>query len=186
MFGPAARTRGNNHEPLLDSSTNKRATPFDYGSGHVQPNHAMNPGLVYDLSVDDYLNFLCYRGYNKSLVKIFSGKPHSCPKSYSIEDFNYPSITISNLGNKTVTVTRRVKNVGTAGTYKVSVKKPAGVSVSVHPKTLEFKERGEEKTFEVSFESKRKGGKELDYVFGRLTWSDGKHFVRSPVVVKRN
>lgn len=31
---------------------------FTYGSGHIQPNRAMDPGLVYDLSIYDFLDFL--------------------------------------------------------------------------------------------------------------------------------
>ncbi|XP_065864503.1 subtilisin-like protease SBT5.4 [Euphorbia lathyris] len=179
----SARTRDNNHEPLLDSSTNQKATPFDYGAGHVRPNQAMDPGLVYDLTVDDYLNFLCSRGYNQSLIKLFSGESYSCPESFNLEDFNYPSISIVNLMNETLTVSRRVKNVGTPGTYKVSVKQPNGVSVWVKPESLEFEKIGEEKSFEVSFKAKSEGRDDVNYVFGGLTWSDGKHYVRSPIVV---
>lgn len=37
----------------------KSATPFAYDAGHVHPNLAADPGLVYELTVNDYLNFLC-------------------------------------------------------------------------------------------------------------------------------
>ncbi|WCJ32551.1 Subtilase family protein [Euphorbia peplus] len=180
----SARTRDNNQEPLLDSSTNEKATPLDYGSGHVQPNRAMDPGLVYDLSVNDYLNYLCSRSYNQSQIRLFSGEPYTCPKSVSLADFNYPSITVTNLSNGTLTVTRRLKNVGTPGTYNVSIKQPAGFSISVDPKSLVFEKIGEEKTFKASFKGNNWKDDE-DAVFGGLTWSDGKHFVRSPIVFLR-
>ncbi|MCI15153.1 subtilisin-like protease-like, partial [Trifolium medium] len=36
----------------------ENATPFAYGSGHIQPDLAIDPGLIYDLNVVDYLNLL--------------------------------------------------------------------------------------------------------------------------------
>jgi hypothetical protein len=92
----------------VDSATNQIASPLAYGAGHVQTNRAADPGLIYDLTVDDYLNFLCSRGYNQTLIKVFSGKPYLCPKSFSVADFNYPSIAVPNLGTSPVTVTRTV------------------------------------------------------------------------------
>ncbi|KAI5321406.1 hypothetical protein L3X38_030477 [Prunus dulcis] len=175
-----ARKRDNKKEAMQDSSK-ARATPFAYGAGHVQPNRAMDPGLVYDLTTDDYLNFLCSRGYNATLLKVFSNEPNTCPKAYSLADFNYPSITVPDLHDKPVTVTRRVKNVGSPGTYVVHIKEPAGVSVSVKPGSLQFKTIGEEKKFKVVLKPKVQGTQ--DYVFGELNWSDGKHNVRSPIVV---
>ncbi|KAL0344916.1 UNVERIFIED_CONTAM: Subtilisin-like protease SBT2.6 [Sesamum radiatum] len=35
------------------------ATPFDYGSGHVNPRAALDPGLIFDAGYEDYLGFLC-------------------------------------------------------------------------------------------------------------------------------
>jgi hypothetical protein len=32
----------------------------------------MDPGLVYDLSVSDYLSFICALGYNETQVSMFS------------------------------------------------------------------------------------------------------------------
>lgn len=169
-------------EPLLNSSFVK-ATPFGYGSGHVQPNRAMDPGLVYDLTTQDYLNFMCSLRYNSTQMAMFSNGSYSCPSPpLDIKDLNYPSITIPKLSNST-TVTRVVKNVGSPGTYSVRLVEPRGVSVTINPTSLTFKEVGEEKKFEVSF--CLKGGISFtDYVFGSLTWSDGKHYVRTPLVVK--
>ena len=161
----------------------ERATPFDYGSGHIQPNRAMDPGLVYDLTINDYLNYLCARGYNETMLKLFSNKPYKCPKSFTLANFNYPSIVVTNLRSKQVIVTRRVKNVGSPSTYKASVKAPAGVSVYVNPTRLQFSRTSEEKKFEIVFKPKV-AGKPKDYAFGQLKWSDGKHYVRSPIAVK--
>lgn len=163
-------------------STNKKATPFAYGAGHVRPNRAMDPGLVYDLTVDDYLNYLCSRGYNQSMIRLFSDKPYTCPKSFSLSDFNYPSISVDKFGGS-ATVSRKVKNVGSPGTYRARVRSPAGVTVSVNPSTLTFEKKGEEKKFEVTFKAKS-NGQPAGFVFGQLIWSNGHHYVRSPLVVK--
>ncbi|KAL3736557.1 hypothetical protein ACJRO7_025492 [Eucalyptus globulus] len=176
-----ARTRDNKLEPMLDASFAK-ATPFSYGAGHIRPNRAMNPGLVYDLTANDYLDFLCARGYNESQLRLFTNETHRCPKHFKTSDLNYPSITVPDL-NGTMVVTRRMKNVGTPGTYSAHIKAPAGVSLSVQPQNLKFEKCGEEKEFKVVLKPKV-AGKPVDYVFGKLIWSDGVHYVRSPLVVK--
>ncbi|XP_039015786.1 subtilisin-like protease SBT5.4 [Hibiscus syriacus] len=177
-----ARTRDNKLNPMLDAD-NRKATPFDYGAGHVRPNRAMDPGLVYDLNVEDYLNYLCARGYNKTMIQLFSDKPFSCPKSNSVTDLNYPSITVPELKGS-ATIRRKVKNVGMPGTYLAHVRSPAGVTVMIKPSRLTFKKIGEELKFEVAFKTERKVAGDQGYVFGLLTWSDGYHYVRSPLVVK--
>ncbi|GAV90397.1 Peptidase_S8 domain-containing protein/PA domain-containing protein/Inhibitor_I9 domain-containing protein [Cephalotus follicularis] len=183
-----ATVQDNNMKPILDS-TNHLANPFSYGAGHVSPNRAMDPGLVYDLTVNDYLNFLCARGYKGSFIKLFLEKPYICPKSFSLVDFNYPSITVPDLPIPgTVTITRRVKNVGSPGTYNAHVTAPEGIIVSVSPRSLKFKRTSEEKIFNVKFECKSNIKPELPngFVFGHLMWSDGKHYVKSPLVVRAN
>ncbi|XP_073048022.1 subtilisin-like protease SBT5.4 isoform X1 [Primulina eburnea] len=172
-----ARTRDNTVNHMLDADY-KKATPFAYGSGHIRPNRAMDPGLVYDLNVNDYLDFLCGIGYNKTIIHRFSGTFHACPKKYSLLDFNNPSISVQNLRGS-VTVWRKLKNVGKPGTYAARVHQPPGFSVSVEPKVLKFEKIGEEKRFKLTIKAKKstKG-----YKYGRLTWADGFHYVRSPIV----
>ncbi|PSS16061.1 Subtilisin-like protease [Actinidia chinensis var. chinensis] len=177
-----AKIQDNIKEPLINASYFK-ATPFSYGAGHVQPNRAMDPGLVYDLALDDYLNFLCTLGYNQTQITIFSESPYTCRNPISLANFNYPSITVPNL-NGSVTVTRTVKNVGSPGTYRVRVQNPDGVSVSVKPESLKFKKVGEEKRFKVTMKVEEAYKASRGYVFGQLAWADGKHYVRSPIVVK--
>ncbi|KAE8685275.1 Subtilisin-like protease SBT5.3 [Hibiscus syriacus] len=158
------------------------AGPFNYGAGHVQPNRAMDPGLVYDLTSKDYLKFLCTLGYNETLISAFLQEPYECRGSISLANFNYPSITIPKLVGS-ITVTRTVKNVGPPGTYRAQVRKPMGISVYVKPRKLKFKKVGEEKTFKVNLKVKKADAVE-EYVYGQLIWSDGIHYVRSPIVVK--
>merc|ERR1711915_273965 len=179
-----AETRGNNMKPITLESSNLKATPLEYGAGHVQPNSAMDPGLIYDLTVDDYLNYLCSRGYNQSMIRLFSERrTYACPKFFSVGDFNYPSITVPNLHASPVTVTRTVTNVGSPhASYEARVRQPAGVLVTVEPRKLMFKAVGEKQTFRITL--KPKAATNLTtYVSGELMWSDGKHFVRSPITL---
>lgn len=166
----------------ITNSDGLKATPFSYGAGHVRPNRAMDPGLVYDISVKDYLNFLCGLEYNSTQVEIFAEEAYNCPKHITLTNLNYPSISVPNL-NSSITVTRTLKNVGSPGSYRAHVRAPAGISAIVEPRYLKFDRVGDEKSFNLTLKLKRKNAGR-DYVFGQLTWSDGKHYVRSPIVVK--
>ena len=209
-----ARTRDNRASPIVDVM-GKKANPFSYGAGHMRPNRAMDPGLVYDLTVNDYLDFLCAIGYNQTLISKFSGGPYKCPhdavakangsssSSSHLLNFNYPSITVPNITSK-VTITRRVKNVGAPGKYEAWLRQPRGFLATVEPTSLTFKETGQEQTFKLTLRAKnmKSSSPSLSpspypspypppnlneywsrYSFGELLWSDGSHYVRSPIVV---
>ncbi|KAJ1398076.1 Peptidase S8/S53 domain [Sesbania bispinosa] len=181
-----ARTKDNTRRPIMDSNSSlEEGTPFAYGSGHIDPNRAADPGLVYDLNITDYLNILCGRGYNSSQLKLFYGKPFTCPKLFNLADFNYPSITVSQLDNgHSLNVSRTLTNVGPPSTYRVVIKAPPEVLVSIEPKVLSFKEKGEKREFRVTFTLRPLSKSKTDYLFGRLVWTDGKHRVGTPIVVK--
>ncbi|TKW37426.1 hypothetical protein SEVIR_1G046500v4 [Setaria viridis] len=174
-----------NKGELILNASSLPSSPFGYGAGHVSPARAMNPGLVYDLGDADYLDFLCALKYNATVMAMFNGAPYTCPGEAPrrVADLNYPSITVVNVTAAGATARRRVKNVGRPGTYWAFVVEPAGVAVSVTPNVLEFRAKGEEKGFEVSFQVKN-AALAKDYSFGALVWTNGKQFVRSPLVVK--
>ncbi|KAJ4725400.1 Subtilisin-like protease [Melia azedarach] len=183
----SSTTRDASMRPILDESTGLNANPFAYGAGHVSPDRALDPGLVYELGFDDYLNYICSCGYNQATTDKFTApKKFSCPKTFSIADFNYPSIAIPNL-NGSFYVTRRVKNVGPPNSsYKATIVEIEGVSALVEPSSLSFTKYGEEKTFKVTFTPNPNGNisKPTDYVFGELIWADGLHHVSSSIAVK--
>ncbi|TKY65261.1 serine-type endopeptidase [Spatholobus suberectus] len=179
-----ATTRDNTNSPIQDAFDKKLATPFAYGSGHVQPDLAVDPGLVYDLSLTDYLNFLCASGYDQQLISALNfNRTFICSGSHSVTDLNYPSITLPNLGLKAITITRTVTNVGPPSTYTANAQLP-GYNIAVVPNSLTFKKIGEKKTFQVTVQA-RSVTKRGDYQFGKLQWTDGKHIVRSPITVRR-
>ncbi|KAG8047035.1 hypothetical protein GUJ93_ZPchr0008g14182 [Zizania palustris] len=176
-----ARTQDNTGAAMRDHDGTE-ATAFAYGAGNVHPNRAVDPGLVYDLSNDDYFTFLCSMGFTtRDLTRLSAGK-FTCPEKVPpMEDLNYPSIVVPAL-RISQTVTRRLKNVGPPSTYRASWRAPFGINMTVEPAELAFKKPGEQKDFKVTLTSEKdKLGK--GYVFGRLVWSDGTRYVRSPVVV---
>lgn len=173
-----------NKGSIISDYANQTATPLDYGSGHVHPNSAMYPGLVYDLAPTDYLNFLCSQGYNSSTIATFYGKPYTCPsKVPTVYDLNYPTITVPVL-NDTLVVERTVKNVGPPATYHARVQSPRGLLISVKPAVLDFKKVGETKKFKVKLTADKENKILSMYLYGALIWGDGKHAVRSQIVVK--
>ncbi|XP_058763582.1 subtilisin-like protease SBT5.4 [Vicia villosa] len=182
-----ARIKDNTGRLMLESSL-QNATPFAFGAGHVQPNRAVDPGLVYDLNITDYMNYLCNRAYKGSHLSVFYRKPYTCPKSFSLVDFNYPTITIPNLKiGQSLNVTRTLTNVGPPSTYVVRIAAAREVLVSVEPNVLNFKEKGEKREFRVSLSLRpltTNNNSTGDYVFGRLDWTDGKHHVRSSIAIR--
>ncbi|CDP06940.1 unnamed protein product [Coffea canephora] len=175
---------------ILDDSGNyirrhpdgSRATPFDYGSGHINPVAAIDPGLVYDFDLKDVIDFLCSNGATSAQLKNLTSETIYCnnPPKPSV-NFNYPSIGVSNMkGN--ISVYRTVTYVGNGPTVYVSkLEQPTGVNVSVIPPTLRFTNTGEKLTFRIDFTpSKTSSG---IFTFGALTWSNGIHRVRSPIAL---
>ncbi|KAF8690060.1 hypothetical protein HU200_041421 [Digitaria exilis] len=118
------------HSPALES------TPFARRAGHVDPNRAVDPGLVYDAGADDYLSFLCALGYTDELIAVFRTKddpPVDCStRTAAAGDHNY----IYTRPSHRCSTSPRARNVEATYTAKVSV--PAGVRVMVRPQKLRF------------------------------------------------
>lgn len=156
------------------------ANPFDFGSGHIDPNTANDPGLVYDVTDDEYDAFACGTT-SPAVEQTRCDQLAAGGLSFAAEDLNQPSIAVSQLANSQ-TVTRRVTNVGDeAETYVVSVVAPPEMTVDVVPTNLTIGP-GQSATFDVTF-TYISGPLDL-WRFGSLTWSSSNHEVRSVLGVK--
>jgi hypothetical protein len=149
---------------------------FAHGAGHVKPNSAVDPGLVYDNGFDDWRGFLKGQGLCNLC---FGTSPATTIKA---TDLNLASIAIGKLAG-VQTTSRRVTNVGsTAATYTSNVTGLNGVDVEVSPSSLTLAP-GASATFTVKFTTNSSATFD-QYTSGHLTWTDGVHTVRSPLVVK--
>jgi len=164
---------------------NKPASPLASGSGHINPNKALNPGLVYDVGVQDYVNLLCALGYTQKNITVITGTSSNDCSKPSL-DLNYPSfIAFFNSSNSRTTqeFQRTVTNVGEGpAMYAASFTPVEGYEVSVIPELLVFKEKYEKLSYTLRIEGPRKK-KEKKVAFGNLIWTDLKYVVRSPIVV---
>jgi len=166
------------YQDVMKEDGSTPADPFDIGAGHVNPNPAVDPGLVYDAGFLDYLGFLC--GNSTAVSQATCDVLASLGIPFDASDLNLPSIGIAELAG-TQTVVRTVTNVGPAGTYHVSVEEPAGIDVVVDPDQLTLAE-GESASYEVTFTNM--SAPVGEWVFGSLTWTHGPHSVRSPIAIK--
>jgi len=152
------------------------AGALDYGSGFVVPGKAFDPGLIYAAGAGDWDRFGCnYAPVTPALASCNGIKP------LDPSDLNYPSIAIGALAGKQ-TVTRTVTNVsGATSTYRVSGVVPTGFRATVSPTSITVKP-GASATYRLTVT--RTSAPFDAYAEGSVTWSDGRHTVRSPVVVK--
>jgi subtilisin family serine protease len=155
------------------------ADPFDMGAGHIDPNLAIDPGLVYDTEYLDHAAFLCGLDEPPFLasdceILALAGL------SFEPRELNLPSVGITELVTGDI-VTRRVTNLGPPGTYRASVSSPFGMQVLVEPETLTLG-TGETADFSLIFETQ---SPDLDlWTFGELEWSDDTRVVQSPIAVR--
>jgi hypothetical protein len=157
---------------VLDGPNTNPLVIFRQGAGHVQPNAARNPGMVFDSSFGDCLSFICG-------VKPGGGCTGVNPISPS--DMNTASIALGAMPGSQA-VKRRVTNVGgSAATYTASFTGLAGIDVVVSPASLTLA-TGETREFTVTLTNV--SAPVNAYRGGQLTLSDGTHNVRIPVVVR--
>ena len=170
----------------MNASKNAEAE-FAYGSGHVNPTAAVHPGLVYEISKEDYLNMLCSLDYSANGISILAGGAFTCSEEskVNVRDLNYPSMTakVSASSSSDITFSRTVTNVGKDGsTYKAKLSGDPKLNINVDPETLSFESSGDKKSFTVTVSGNSLAGIS-GIVSASLVWSDGSHNVRSPIVV---
>ncbi|KAG8484769.1 hypothetical protein CXB51_021286 [Gossypium anomalum] len=170
----------------MDALRNQGAE-FAYGSGHINPVKAIDPGLVYNTVKGDNIRFLCSIGYDEGSIKNIAGNNTSYPKNNTKmlpRDFNYPTLTTLVPAGKPFKVTfhRTVTNVGVArSTYNATIATLLELEIKVVPQVLSFKSLTEKKSYNVTVSGKALG--EQSMVSATLIWSDGTHNVRSSIVI---
>ncbi|GLT89955.1 hypothetical protein SLE2022_079120 [Rubroshorea leprosula] len=161
------------------------------GAGQINPVRAVHPGLIYDISFSSYIRFLCKEGYNSTALNKLIGdkKDHSCSSFKPVrgtDGLNYPSMhtRINSTQTKFSAIFyRTVTEVGTgSSSYKAIVRASKGLSIEVVPRTLNFSRLHEKKSFKVIVKgnSAKAGSWSRS---GALVWSDGKHSVKSPILI---
>ena len=152
---------------------------FRQGAGHVQPNSAADPGLVYNAGWNDWLAFLCgtTTGVSVSTCNALKSLQYSTDPS----DLNVASIAIGDMAG-IQTVARKVTNVsGKKLTVNASVTGMTGITTTVTPSSLTLNP-GETKGFKVSFATT--SATLNAYTGGQLYWTGDGYTVRSPIVVR--
>lgn len=159
---------------------------FAYGSGLLNPIKAVDPGLVFDAKTSDYINFLCKQGYNSTTLRSITSDRSVCKgiKSGRAWDLNYPSFALGIEDGQEIkgSFIRKVTNVGSPNsTYNVQINVPDILKVKVEPSALTFTDVGEKKSFVVKVDGPRIS--QVPIISGSITWKDGVHEVRTPLVV---
>ena len=158
---------------LAEGLPRKIADPFDYGGGHINPNRAADPGLIYDINPKDYNYFL-----DCTIKTSVSCNATSTP-GYLL---NLPSISAPDL-RYPVTMWRTVTNVGEVNAvYHVAIENPAGIKIEVEPSVLVFNAAKKVHTFQVKLSPLRR--LQGDYTFGSLTWYNNQKKVRIPIAAR--
>ncbi|MBA0623622.1 hypothetical protein Godav_009073 [Gossypium davidsonii] len=185
-----SNTIDNTGSPIKGMGANLRpARPLAMGASHINPNKALHPGLMYDVTVEDYLNLLCALKFTAQQIKIITkSSPNNC--SNPSLDLNYPSFIAyfndKNAKSSSRTVKefqRTMTHVGEgSSTYIATVTPIKGVKVTVEPDKLVFMAKNEKKIFKLSIERPSQTAEAVS--FGHLTWEviGGKHVVKSPIV----
>ena len=153
--------------------------PWSQGAGHIDPNKATDPGLVYNAGNNDWVKYQCK--VNKAAVQPASDCTNIGTLSET-SDLNLPSMTAGSVVGS-VTFPRTVTNVGSSSaTYTASASVP-GFTTVVTPSTLTLAP-GASASFTVKLTATNAA--EGVWNYGQLVWSDGAggHSVRSPIQAK--
>ncbi|KAL5556991.1 hypothetical protein UlMin_039227 [Ulmus minor] len=178
-----------NTHTLIKDEANSNIPGLEVGAGHIDPNKAIDPGLIYDATPEDYINYLCGLNYTKEQIQTITNSKYNCVNRSL--DLNYPSFiayfNIDDGSNPTMAVVhefrRTLTNVGKeSSSYSAKLTAMNGLKLKVEPERLVFKKKYEKLSYKLTIE----GPKLLkeDSLLGSLSWVEdtGKYIVRSPIV----
>jgi len=167
----AARVKSALMTTARDHATS--ADPFAQGAGFVQPNKAVDPGLVFDATATDWRRYLVGLG-------VQFAPPFDTLTALSGTDLNQASIAIGALAGRQ-SVTRTVTNVGSGSeTYDVSAA-VAGLDITASPSSFTLAPGASQAvTFDVVRDTAAIG----EWAKGNVTFTGSSHVVRVPLVAK--
>ncbi|VVA11028.1 PREDICTED: cucumisin [Prunus dulcis] len=171
---------------VVDPKKHENEREFACGSGLLNPTKAVDPGLVFDASEKDYVDFLCKQSYNTTTARKITRDKSVCRgiKPARAWDLNYPSFSLAVEDGHEIkgNFHRTVTNVGKPNsTYNVSIVMPDSIKVNVEPSVLSFTDIGEKKSFCVDVNGQHIT--QVPIISGSITWKNGKHVVKSPLVI---
>jgi subtilisin family serine protease len=155
--------------PLVNQDGSANTDPFQGGAGHIDSTRVLDPGLVYNSGVKDWLGFLNGQG-------VETGAPQA--GTIAARDLNLPSIALGSLVGE-VQVKRQLTAL-VPGMYRPEVNMP-GFNVQVEPKALNFAKAGQ--TREVTLTIRNVSAPVGKFTTGSLTWK-GPRTVRSPIAIR--
>jgi len=155
---------------VVNADGSKNTDVFATGAGHINAARVLDPGLVYDAGIEDYLKFIQGTGVDLGIPGL---------GSTPARNMNLPSFALGNLAGK-VEVTRTLTAL-TPGLYRASASVP-GIDVKITPSVLNFDAVGQKKSFKVSFENKNAAL--AKFAMGSLKWEGAGKSVVSPVAVR--
>lgn len=138
----------NDRRPIRDfgyprsSSMYQDASPLAVGAGHINPNQALDPGLIHDATPQDYENLECTSKNRHDFIKDFISKDlYNC--SNTLFDLNFPSFIAfypnDHRKKWTQKFSRTVTNVGEDPTsYRAKVRPLESFKATVSPDILRF------------------------------------------------
>jgi hypothetical protein len=155
--------------PLVNADGSPNTDPFQGGAGHIDSTRVLDPGLVYDSGIKDWLGFLNGQG-------VETGAPQA--GTIAARDLNLPSIALGSLVGE-VQVKRQLTAL-VPGMYRPEVNMP-GFNVQVEPKALNFGKAGQ--TREVTLTIRNVSAPVGTFSTGTLTWK-GPRTVSSPIAIR--
>lgn len=155
--------------PLVKADGTPNRDPFAAGAGHIDALRVLDPGLVYNSGIKDWLAFLNGQGLE-------TGAPQA--GSIAARDLNLPSIALGSLVGE-MAVKRQLTAL-VPGQYRPEVDLP-GFDVQVEPQVLTFAKAGQ--TREVTVTIRNVSAPVGEFTTGSLTWK-GLRTVTSPIAVR--
>ncbi|WP_295993590.1 S8 family serine peptidase [Rugamonas sp.] len=147
--------------------------PWGQGAGHVTPNSAADPGLVYDAGAADYKKYMC------GITAQASDCDGGTQPGYAL---NLASITLPGVVG-IQSVSRSVTNVGASTAIYNGTVEIDGYTATLTPATLTL-DPGQTQSYTVNL--RRTTADDGLWKFGTVVWTDGEHKVRSPLQARYN